>query len=105
MDSHASTRPHKHHGAISVVVVALAVGAFAFRQEIPWLGLGFLTRLPTVVPPLAQVIDQKAFNVLGTVPPPSEAHGTSVSGPASVKTAKLMHIRSTSSRPEPTWTP
>ncbi|KAK4117843.1 calcium-dependent phosphotriesterase [Canariomyces notabilis] len=27
------------------------------------------------VPPLAQVIDQKSFNVLHTVPPPSEAHG------------------------------
>lgn len=102
MNSHASTRPHKHHGAVSVVVVALAVGAFAFRQEIPSLGLGFLSRPPTAIPPLAQVIDQKAFNVLGTVRPPSEAHGTSVSRPSSVKTAKLMHIRSTSSRREPT---
>ncbi|GFZ42317.1 hypothetical protein JCM24511_00031 [Saitozyma sp. JCM 24511] len=94
--SDESKRPLKHHGAVSVVVVALAVGALAFRQELPSLDFEFLTRPPHVVPPLAQVIDQKAFNVLGAVPPPSEAHGTSYFFPpgtdrSSLK-AKPFHI-------------
>jgi hypothetical protein len=75
----------KHHGAISVVVIAIVVGVVAYRKDISLLGRGFAARSPPAVPALAQVINQKAFNVLGTVPPPSEAHGTSVSSLANAR--------------------
>ena len=42
-------------------------------------GFDFLSSsVPTMLPSQAQIIDQKSFNALPTVPPPSEANGTRV---------------------------
>jgi gluconolactonase len=44
------------------------------------------------VPENAQVIDQKSFNVLETVPPPSVYNGTTVCPPSPAAFAKLEMI-------------
>lgn len=63
----------------------VAIGVLAIGALIPWkFGLFGETQATTAVvdlkglPDTAQVIDQKSFNVLERVPPPSEANATTV---------------------------
>jgi hypothetical protein len=67
------------------ISTAAAVGAVAIAALIPW-KLGFFDGLQSKtavtdlrgLPDKAQIIDQRSFNVLERVPPPSEADATTV---------------------------
>jgi hypothetical protein len=74
-----TARKAGNSSSVTVSGVTMALGALLLAAIVP-LGLNPLSRLATArtVPGQAQVIDQKAFVVLDTVPPPLEANATTV---------------------------
>lgn len=83
---HVDTKAPPDYRPTSIITflgIAMAVAALLVAVLIPF-GIGpFSQRVAAAtpaLPSLAQLIDQKSFNVLEQVLPPSEANATTVSG-------------------------
>jgi hypothetical protein len=77
------TKEQDHSSSITRIAVPMAFLVLFLGILMP-LGLNPFSRIvvasptTTTIPALAQIIDQKSFNVLDVVPPPAVANATSV---------------------------